>query len=470
MSFFHPTGLGPEHSAAPRLFARLSSNPLIRKLSFALGFVAAFFAYGVPAYAQNNSQFALRDTESEEMLRSYEMPLARAAGLDLNIVHVYMISDLEIFINAGILLWLKKPNELIGVMAHETGHIAAGHLSRMQAGIHAATIPMLLSMLIGVGAMIAGAGEAGMVIMGMGQAVAQAQFMAFTRVQESTADQIAIKLLNATHQSPKGMMDTFQRFASEEAMSAYKMDPYAVSHPIGQDRVMALQDLADASPYRDVQDPPEVVHTFEMVQAKLAGFMLPVKEVMSRYPVSNNSEPARYARAMAYMRMPNFKAALAEIDSLIRDEPNNPYFYEVRGQIYVSMAKPELGVADYQKCVDLKPSAPQLRLGLATAQLATENPLLAGDALKNLKAASLVENDDPTTWYETAQAYSTLKNEPMANLSTAELYYAVGDMQKAIIFAARARGGLVQGTPDWQQANDIIGAAGPLARQQQRGG
>ncbi len=232
---------------------------------------------------------------------------------------------------------------------------------------------------------------------------------------------------------------------------------------------MALQDLVDASPYRDVQDPPEVVHTFEMVQAKLAGYVLPVPDAMNRYPVSDTSEPARYARAMIYMRKPDFKAALAEIDSLIRDEPNNPYFYEVRGQIYVSMAKPELGIADYQKCVDLKPGAPQLRLGLATAQLATDNPALAGDALKNLKAASLVENDDAFTWYETAQAYSSLKNEPMANLSTAELYYNVGDMQKAMVFASRARPGLTQGSPDWQRANDIIGAAGPLARQQ-RGG
>jgi len=451
----------------------------LRKLTFAAGVAAGLMAFDLPALAQEGGISILRDTETEEMLRSYEMPLARAAGLDINAMHVMMVSDLEInafatqpediFINAGILLWLKKPNEMIGVMAHETGHLSAGHMSRMSTGIQKATIPMLLSMLIGVAAMIAGAGEAGMVIMQMGEAVAEAQFAAFTRVQESTADQIGIKLLNATHQSPMGMYNTFVRLAADEARRAYKIDPYAVDHPSGQDRVMALQDLVDASPYRDVQDPPEVVHTFEMVQAKLAGYVLPVPDAMNRYPLTDTSEPARYARAMIYMRKPDFRAALAEIDSLIRDEPNNPYFYEVRGQIYVSMAKPELGIADYQKCVDLKPGAPQLRLGLATAQLATDNPALAGEALKNLKAASLVENDDAFTWYETAQAYSSLKNEPMANLSTAELYYNVGDMRKAMVFASRARPGLTQGSADWQRANDIIGAAGPLARQQ-RGG
>jgi predicted Zn-dependent protease len=450
-----------------------------RKTAFAVGFAAALAAYALPAYAQNNAQFALRDTETEEMLRSYEVPLARAAGLDTNLVRVYLIGDLDInafatqpediFINAGILLWLKKPNELIGVMAHETGHISGGHLSRMQTGMAKASIPMLLSMIVGLGAMVAGAGEAGMVLMGMGQAVAMAQFAAFTRVQESSADQIAIRLLNATHQSPKGMMDTFQRFAADEARSAYKIDPFAVSHPVGQDRVMALQDLADASPYYNVQDPPEVVHAFEMVRAKLAGFVLPVPQVMEKYPLSNTSEEARYARAMAYMRMPNFNLAMNEISSLIKEEPNNPYFYEVRGQIYVSMAKPGLGVADYQKSVNLKPQAPQLRLALATAQLATDDPNLAAEALKNLKAAALVENDDPYTWFQTAKAYSALNNDSMAALSTAELWFAVGDMRKAIVFAQRARGQLPQGTADWQRANDIMGAALPLA-QQQRGG
>jgi len=328
-------------------------------------------------------------------------------------------------------------------------------------------VPMLLSLVAGIAAMVAGAGEAGLAIMQVGQSMAMAQFAAFSRVQESTADQIGARLLLATHQSPVGMYRTFQRFAQEEAMSAYKIDKFAVDHPTGEDRVMDLQDLVDASPYRNVQDSPESVHTFEMVQAKLAGFVLPVKEALTRYPVSNTSAPARYARAMAYMRQPNFQKAMDEINSLIKEEPNNPYFYEVRGQIYVSMARPAEGIPDYQKAVDLRPAAPLLRQELATAQLATENPSLAGAALQNLKAALLVENDDLFSWYEAAQAYSMLKNQPMADLSTAELNFNGGDMRKALVFATRARAKLPQGTSDWQRASDIIGAAGPLARQQQ---
>ncbi|HEY5083465.1 MAG TPA: M48 family metalloprotease, partial [Rhizomicrobium sp.] len=345
------------------------------------------------------------------------------------------------------------------VMAHETGHIAAGHISRTAVGEQHAMIPMLLSMVLGAAAMALGAGEAGMVIMSAGMAVAQAQMAAFTRVQESTADQIALKLLLATHQSPIGLYSTFERFAVEEAQSAYKIDPYAVDHPVGQQRLADIEQGVNASPWRDVKDPPQVAHTFEMVQAKLAGFTMPVQAALNLYPESNTSEPARYARAMIYLRKPELAKALSTTNSLIADEPNNPFFYEVLGQIYVSMAKPILAIPAYQKAVDLRPNAPQLRLGLAVAQLATEDSRLASAALQNLKSASLIENDDVFTWYETAQAYSMLKNEPMANLSTAEAYYSAGSIRQAGIFAIRARRGLDQGTPDWERANDIVSIA-----------
>jgi predicted Zn-dependent protease len=454
------------------------SNPKsrTRKLAAASCVAAAILSAAEPAFAQSNSGYALRDTETEEMLKSYEIPLARAAGLEIGAMHVYLAPDTDvnafatypedIFICAGILLWLHKPNELVGVMAHETGHLAAGHLSRGEYGMKKAMIPMLLSMVAGVAAMIAGAGEVGLAIMGIGQAYAMGQMAAFTRVQESTADQIGARLLLATHQSPMGMYQTFQRFADEEARGAYKMDKFAVDHPSGQDRVFDLNEVVEASPYREVQDSPQSLHTFQMVQAKLAGFILPVKEALDRYPESDKSEPARYARSMIFLRAPRLQQALAEINSLIAEEPANPYFYEVRGQIYMSMAKPSQAIPDYQRSVDLRPGAPQLRLALATAQLATESTALAPDALKNLRAASLVENDDPTTWYETAQAYSMMNNEPMANLAIAEQWYNLGDMRKALVFATRARGKLPQGTSDWEQAQDIIGAAGPLARQQ----
>jgi predicted Zn-dependent protease len=411
----------------------------------------------------------LRDTETERLLKSYEDPLAKADGLDPAAIKLYLVDDgsvnafvaegQNIFIQTGMVMYAKTPGELIGVLAHETGHIKAGHLSRGSEAISKASIPMILSMIVGIAAMAAGAGQAGMAVLMAGQQIAEAQFNSFTRVQEGTADQIAVKALNATHQSAEGMLHVFQRFAAEEAMSAYHPDPWAVNHPIGQDRVALLETLVEASPYKDVKDSPEATHAYLMVQAKLAGFMLPAKEVFNRYPVTDKSEPARYARAMVYSKVPDLAKALAETNTLIRDEPNNPYFYEVLGQIYVNMAKPELAIAPFQKSVDLLPEAPQLRVGLAAAQLATERPALAQSALSNLKTASRYENDDPFTWYETAQAYSDLNNQPMADLSTAEQMYAAGVYPEAARFARKAQHGLAQGSSDWERATDIVSVA-----------
>lgn len=461
---------------------RASARALLRPVAFALGFALALLlmAPSSPSFAQpqNNAVFALRDTETEELLRSYTMPLARAAGLDPNAVRVFIMGDLsinafatqpqDIFIFAGMLLEVKTPNELIGVLAHETGHLSGGHLTRTMDAMQKASVPMLLSLVVGVAAMIAGAGPLGSAIMGMGQSLAMGEFNAFSRVQESAADQIAVKLLNATRQSPAGMQNTFIRFAQEQARSAYKINPFAVSHPVGQDRVSALQDAVDSSPYRDVPDPPQSVHALQIIQAKLSGFILPPAETLRRYPLSNGSAAARYARAMAYMKQPNLQGALDEINSLIRDEPNNPYYHEVLGQIHVMMARPALGIPAYQKSVSLKPQAPQLRMGLAVAQLALDDPALAGQALTNLKAAILVEGEDPFAWYQVAKAYSMMKNPQMADLATAESNYYAGNLPQAFIFASRARSKLPQGGTDWQRANDIIGATQDAARQRRR--
>jgi predicted Zn-dependent protease len=347
------------------------------------------------------------------------------------------------------------------VLAHETGHIAGGHLIRDTRALTKAMVPMLIGMAAGIAAMVAGAGEGGMAILGLGMQAGQSQFMQFSRVQEATADQMGQKFLRETHQSGQGMLDVFERMADERAMSAYKIDPLALDHPAERDRIDLLQRLADSSPYKGAKDSAAALHAFHMTQAKLTGFVDPVDVVFSRYPLTDNSEEAHYARAVAYFRQPDLQRALGECDTLLKLEPNNPYFWELEGQIYVNMSKPEKGVPPYQKSVDLQPDAPLLRVSLAAAQLATEKNLLAKPALDNLKIALRQENDNSFAWFEAAQAYSEMGDEPMANLSTAERYYNAGAMPAAAHFAAMAMKKLPKGTPDWQRAGDIMAVAGP---------
>ncbi|HEY5048639.1 MAG TPA: M48 family metalloprotease [Rhizomicrobium sp.] len=421
----------------------------------------------------------VRDTEIERVLHGYEDPILNVAGLDSHIIRIYMVSDpsinafamhgpaasetTDIFVNTGLLMQLKTPNEVTGVLAHETGHIAGGDLTRDTKAMAKASIPMLIGMAAGVAAMIAGAGDAGMAIMGIGAQAAQSQFLSFSRSQEATADQRGQKFLLATHQSGRGMLDVFERMADEEAMSARYNAPLISDHPADRERIDLMEREVEASPYRDVPDSPEAVHEFHMIQAKLTGFLDPVDMVLSHYPASDTSEEAHYARAIAYFRQPDMQKALDETNTLVKLEPKNPYFWELLGQIYVEMSQPEKGVGPYQRSVDILPNAPLLRVSLAAAQLATEMSPMAKPALENLKVALRQENDDSFAWFEAAQAYSELGNQPMADLSTAERYYNVGAMKTAAHFANEAQRKLPKGSTDWQRAGDIMLVAGPEA-------
>jgi predicted Zn-dependent protease len=431
-----------------------------------------------PAAAQAIS--IIRDTEIERVLRGYEEPLLTAAGVDPSTIKLYLVDDPtinafaaqspadnegeDIFINAGLLIQLKTPNQVIGVLAHETGHIAGGDLTKDTRVMEKAMIPMLIGMAVGVAAMALGAGQAGMAAVALGEQAAVSQFLQFSRSQEATADQRGQKYLRATHQSGNGMLEVFERFAQEDAMSGLYAKDFISDHPADRDRIDLLQRLVDASPYKDVRDSPEAVHEFHMIQAKLIGYLGRVDSVLAHYPASDTSEEARYARGMAYFRKPDLLNALSETNSLVKEEPKNPYFWEMLGQIYVDMAQPEKGVGPYQKSVDLAPDAPLLRISLAAAQLATDKPALAQPALQNLKIALQQENDNTFGWYEAAQAYSALGNQPMADLSTAERYYNVGAMVPAAHFAGIAAQKLRKGSTDWQRATDIMAVAGPQAK------
>ena len=456
---------------------RAVARAFLRGLRIALPIALALTLGIEPAMAQSGD--VIRDTEIERLLRSYEEPILKAAGIDPASVKMYLLDDptinaaatyspdpaegVVIVVNAGTLLELDTPNQMIGVLAHETGHIAGGHLTRDRGAISKAMIPMLIGMALGVAVMVAGGGEAGMAVMGLGQQAAQATFNQFSRAQEGTADRMGQKFLLATHQSGRGMLEVFEKFARDEAR--YKIDPMYLDHPLSRERIDMLQQLVDASPYKDIKDSPEAVHRFQLVQAKLAGYLDNVDTVLRRYPPSDTSEPAQYARAMAYFRKPDMAKALAEANNLVKEEPKNPYFWEVLGQIYVEMAQPLKGIGPYQKSVDLAPDAPLLRISLAAAQIATENPALTQSAIANLKVALQQESNNTFGWYEAAQAYSDANDQPMADLATAERYYSVGGWKQAMIFAGRAQRGLPEGSRDWERAQDIQAVAGPQAKQ-----
>lgn len=431
--------------------------------------LSAVVAVAASLPAQAADKAGIRDAEIERLLRGYSEPLFAAAGLDAKSVNVYIINDdslnafvaggQNVFIHTGMITTLKTPNELKGVIAHETGHISGGHLARGMEAVGKAEVPMIIGMLAGVAAIAAGAPDLGLGLLVGAQSFAQREFMTYSRTQESAADQAGAKFLAATGQSPVGMQKVFDLFADQEALSGARQDPFVRTHPLSRERASSLQNIVDVSPFKDRTDTAEEIHAYDMMRAKLLGFIEPPTVVLRRYPLSDTSKPARYARAAAYFRSADLSKALLQIDSLLEEEPGNPYFWELRGQMLVESSRPTEGLPAYRKAVQLAPDEPLLRIGLGSALLATEQAPVVAEAIKHLKAAIKEEPENGMAWYYLADAYARSGDETLAALATAERYFSLRRYDQAISFAQRAMPKLKENGRDWQRANDIVAIA-----------
>lgn len=408
----------------------------------------------------------VRDTEIEEYLWDQSRPVFRAAGLDDKNITIYIVNDRSInafvaggqnmFIFTGLMLELDKPGQLLGVIAHETGHIAGGHLARAGGALAEETMPFLITMLAGIAAIAAGAGDAGVAILLGSQGMMMRTALGYSRVQENSADQAAVTFLDKIGKSSQGMLEVFQGFMQQELMTPGMQDPFVRSHPLSSDRIAALEDRVARSPNTGVPDSPEDVRRYAMIRAKLVGYIERPDVTMRLFPPRDTSQPARYARAVAFMRAADFQNALREIDSLIAEEPRNPYFHEVKGQILFDSGQMAASIAPLQTAVKLKPNAPLLQVNLAAAIVAADVPEHMGQAEEILRRSLRGDPSNAYAWMQLAIVYSRMGNDPMAALATAELRFMAGQWPDAIQFAERAMKGLPAGSRDAARAQDII--------------
>ena len=419
----------------------------------------------------------LRDTETEQLLREYTRPILRAAGLEKQNIQMVIINQSvfnafvadgrRIFVNYGAIMQSETPNQIIGVMAHETGHLAGGHLAKMREQMAQAQTQMIIAMLLGAGAMVAGAktGGSGGGLTNAGAAMFSAQgevirrtLLSYVRQQEENADKAGVKFLNATGQSSRGMYETFKRFTDESLFAARGADPYVQSHPMPAERVAALQELARSSPYWDKKDDPALQLRHDMVRAKISAFMERQETVYRRYPLSNNSLPARYAHAISTYLHGDLRSAIAQIDALIQQQPNNPYFYEVRGQALLEGGKPQEAIAPLRKAVALSNNAPLIEMLLGQALVATGNNAYTDEAIAILRAAVARETEAPIGYIQLAMAYGRKGDYAQADLASAQAAYLRGDNKTARDLASRAKTRFAIGTPGWVKADDIVSA------------
>jgi predicted Zn-dependent protease len=414
-----------------------------------------------------------RDTEIEAILHDEMDPVFAAANIDPKRVELYLVNDptlnaatlsgYHMVVNTGLIMQCKNPNELEGVLAHETGHMARGDVARVGESSRGVIGPMLLGLGLGLLAAIAGAPDAAAGLIYSGQYFGQINGLAFSRDDESRADEAAITYLQKAGYSGQGIVDFFNNFRYEEVFSDVKKYPFWVDHPLTDERIESLTVRARAQSHWDAKSSPEQVAAFELMKAKIKAFMNRPFQTYIDYPESDTSFSARYARAIADYRELETDKALKEIDALIAERPDDPYLYELKGQALMESARAEEAEAPFRKAVSLKPDAPLLRLLLGENLIAENNRAKLDDAIVTLNRALLAEPDDPMPWQYLSQAYDARGDEGMARLAAAEQNFHLGQMRDARSFAIRAREFLKRGTPEWNRATDIVLTSNPSA-------
>lgn len=434
-----------------------------------------------PVSAQSAPRGIVRDTEIENLMRDYANPIFKTAGISKGTVDIILLSDRSfnafvtngrrMFFNIGALMEAKTPNEIIGVIAHETGHITGGHLTLQRERLGTAQIIAVAGMLLGVGAMAAGsgqpssnAGQGGMGIMLGAQELAYRTMMSYQRGEEQAADRAAIRFLDQTGQSGRGVLETFRKLSNDSMFKLERVDPYLMSHPAPQERVANLEALVMASSDKDAKDPPALQARHDMMRAKLYGFAARADEVNRRYPQSDMSLPARYARSILNYRLKRFQESIAQIDDLIAAQPDNPYFHELKGQVLLESGRPREAIAPLKRSLAILPNAGLIRTMLGHAFLSTDDPSLLDDAITELSNATQREPNNSDAFEFLARAYARQNNIALAEFNTAQAAFVEGRYQAAMNHALRAKKLLQPGSPAALKADDILNYKPPRLR------
>lgn len=412
----------------------------------------------------------IRDREIERLLNDYASPIFEVAGLGggritirivrSSIFNAFVVDGKNIYMHTGALTQSETPNQIIGVIAHEAGHIAGGDMAALRERIRRDTTKIVLMRILGIGAAIAGAGTAAIAA---GDDLVMRSLLAERRAQESSADQRGLRYLNQTKQSGRGMLETFERFQRQELISTRHQDPFVRSHPVAADRVALLRDRAAKSPYFGSRDTPRLQLRHDMMRAKLSGFLESPSTVFNRYPRTDQSIPARYARAIAtFFRggPQGLDNALTQVDGLLSIQPKYPYFWELRGDFQMRSGRSEGAARDFRKALALDPGSTLIRTQLANALLASKSDAGTNEALALLKQSirddNVAEDPKPGTYRALANAYYRLGKRPEADAAIAEAHFSGGNLPQAKIFAKRAHPALKRGSPAWRRMDEII--------------
>lgn len=459
----------------PRLL--LSARWVSSRVGRAVGPLAALLLLCAPvdvALAQTDAPISIvRDTEIEETLHHEADPIFVAAGLDPKQFQIHIVGDkelnafstagLNLYLNTGLILETKSPNQLEGVIAHETGHIAGGHVARSGAAVKAALGPMLAGIGLGILAAAAGSPEGAAALIFSSTYFGEISVLGYSREQESRADEAAVTYLERAGLSGRGLVDFFNTYRYQEVFDDERKFPYFRDHPLSDERIEALKVRVEEQPHVGAIDSPEAKARHEVMKAKIEAFESGPYRTLIDYPDTDTSFAARYARAITLYKENETDQAVKAIDALIAEQPNNPYLWELKGQVLFEAGRPAQAEPAHRRSVELKPDAPLLHINLGQTLLALNDPTRVNEAIGQIKQAMSVEPENPLGWWLLAEAYDSQGHDGMARLATAEKNFYLGQMKDARVFAMRARALLRKDSPEWRRATDIILASKPTS-------
>lgn len=451
-----------------------SMRPIRRLLSVILAAVLAASVYATAASAQGRRQKPLRlirDAEIERTIRAYASPVYGATGLSADEVKVYLINDnrlnafvaggQNIFLNTGLLIRAEDAGQVIGVIAHEAGHIVGGHLVRLRQAIREAQIKQVIAFILGAGAAVAAQDpRAGAATISLGSKIAEGTFLKYTRAHERAADQFAVTAMDRAGISARGMLKFMEIIESQELLISARQDPYVRTHPITSERIEFLRAHIARSPVSDRPLPARFTEMHARLRAKLVGFINPVDEVFRIYKPSDNSLASRYARAVARHRRADTAKAIALIDGLIEERPKDPFFHELKGQISFESGRVPEAVVSYRKAVQLAPDESLIRVGLGQALLAVGSEGAMREALTHLRVAVRSDDAHPLAWRLLGITYGKLGRIGEASWALAEYGLLIGDKRQVWGNIGRAERHLKRGSPAWLRVQDIKRAVG----------
>jgi predicted Zn-dependent protease len=448
-------------------------------ISLLAGVLALVAAPG-GSFAQNSGQISLvRDAETENTIRYFAAPLFKAAGLNPEALRIHLVLDdrmnafvaggQRIFVNTGLLRSVESPDAIIGVLAHETGHIAGGHLAKLQENLRTASAQSIIALVLGAAAAVA-SGDPDAAVAGatLGQSIAERQFLRYTSANESAADLAALGYLETTGQSARGLLEILEKLQDQELLSGIRQDPYLRTHPLSQDRISTVREYMSGSRYTDRPIDPNFALLHRRIRGKLNGYVDPPARTLRRYPADDPDIEARYARVQAFIKLHRTEEALAIVDRLIELAPNDMFFHELRGDVLYRAGRIADSLPSYRRAVELieqtQAELPLVRLGLAQSLLQIEGPETAAEALDHLKIVTRYEPWSPRTWRLMATAYGRLDDFGGVAYALAEEAVLVRDHAAMSRNVARALELLPPSSPLRERVMDIQNLMGGGAK------